>query len=243
MKLKTLSAVIALTLCSTAAMANTYQAEVGVALGTIDSDAGDADVFGLAGEVFFEAVDTSGKPLAEAAFLQKASSVSAAYVQADADGFEASTAAINIGYYFGDSIFYAGATAIATDIDDETEDDWGVTVGVTPAAGWLVTTTYFDSVDYELNLQSKYVTQLAGETAINFELGYADGGDFDDTVSAGLDYYFNHSLSLGLFTESAEETATGVRGRYFFNDQFSGEFSYATEDDVDTIMFGASVRF
>lgn len=243
MKLKTLSAVIALTLCSTAAMANTYQAEVGVVLGTIDTDAGDADLFGLGGEFFFEAVDTSGKPLAEAAFLQKASSVSAAYAQTDYDGFEISAASLDVGYYFGDSIFYAGATVVSYDFDGESEDDWGVTVGVTPVDGWLVTTTYMDDVDYELNLQSKYVTQLAGETAINFDLGYADGGDFDDIISAGLDYYINHSLSLGVFTESAEETATGVRGRYFFNDQFSAQFSYETEDDVDTIMLGASVRF
>ncbi len=243
MKLKTLSAVIGLTLCSTAALANTYQAEVGVILGQVDSDFVDADVLGLGGELFFEAVDTTSKPLAEAAFLQKASSVSLAYAKTDSDFFDVSTTILDIGYYFSDTIFYAGATVISADFDGESEDDWGITAGVTPAAGWLVTTTYFDDIDYELNLQSKYVTQLSGDTALNFEVGYEDGGDFDDTISAAVDYYFNRSFSLGLFTSSNEETETGVRGRYFFNDQVSAQFSYSTEDEVDTTLLGLNVRF
>lgn len=242
MKFKTLSAAIALTLCSTAVMANTYQAEVGAAYNTTDDI--NLDVIELQGEYFFEAVNTAGQPLAEAAFLQKASSIWLTHAEADRDGIDGSETSLNIGYYFGDSIFYAGATVVSTDDDGDTEDDWGLTVGVTPAAGWLVTTTYMDDVDYELNLQSKYVAELAGETAINFEVGYEDGGDLpDDTVSAGLDYYFNRAVSLGVYTESADETATGVRGRYFFNENVSAQASFETEDSVDTIMLGASVRF
>lgn len=244
MKLKALSTVIALTLCSTAAMANTYQAELGLVYGTIDTDAGDADVTGINGKYFFNAVDTSNKPLAEAAFLQEAGSIRAAYGQIDADGDKIKTTAINIDYYFGDSIFYAGVGAISTDVFGEKNDTWSVTAGVTPVAGWLLTTTYIDDVDYELNLQSKYVKQLSGETAINFELGYAAGvDDADDTVSAGLDYYFNRNVSLGAFTSSAEETTTGVRGRYFFNEKVSAELSYQTVDSVDTILLGAAFRF
>lgn len=237
MKLKTLSAAIALTLCSTAVVANTYQLELNADYATVDNDAGDTDGFILSGEYFFAPVNTAGKPLAEAAFLQKASNVGVTYK--DDDGFTTVTA--DVEFYVPNSMFYVGASFISP---EEGDDDFTVTAGVTPVDGWLLTTTYTDSVDYELNLKSKYVAQLAGDTAINFEVGYEDGGDLpDDTVEAGLDYYFNHNVSLGLFTESAAETLTGVRGRYFFNDQFSAEASYATVDDTDTIMLGASVRF
>lgn len=244
MKLKNLSTAIAFTLCSTAAMANTYQGEVGLLAGQIDSDIGDADIVGINGEYFFDAVDTNNKPLAEAAFLQEAGGVHAIYTETDFDGAKLKSGGISIDHYFGDSIFYAGVGALAVDADGEKDDTWTVTAGVTPLAGWLLTTTYIDAVDYEFNLSSKYVTQLGGDTAINFELGYAVGADDeDDTISAALDYYFTRNLSLGAFTSSAEETATGVRGRYFFNEKISAEASYQTEDDVDTVLLGVAFRF
>lgn len=248
MKLKTLSAAIAFALCSTAAMANTYQGEIGAHFGTIDAGEDDADVLGLSGEYFFDAVDTSNKPLAEAAFLQEAGGIHLSHSQIDADVAERTTTTLTVDHYFGDSIFYAGASYLNTDLTqdgepDQSDDTWGVTAGITPVAGWLVTTTYWDNIDYELNLLSKYVTQLQGETALNFEVGYADGGDLDDTVSAGVDYYFNRKASLGVYTKSADETLTGIRGRYFFNEQFSAELNYSTIDSVDTTLIGARFRF
>lgn len=243
MKLKNLSVAIALTICSATAMANTYQAEIGAALGRADNDGFETDLLNIHGEVFFEAVDTSGKPLAEAAFLQKAGNVYASYDDEDADGSDKSTAKIGVEYFFHDTIFYAGIHGVAVDVGDERENDWGITLGVTPVDGWLITTTYNDDVDYELNLESKYVTQLAGDTALNFELGYADGGDAEDIFSAALDYYFNHHTSLGIFTADQDETEVGVRARHFFNEQFSVNAGYSEVDETDTMWIGVDFRF
>lgn len=235
MKVKALTAAIALTLVSGVAAAESYQAEVSLDYLSLD---GDATILGLGGEYYFSAVETDGKPLGEAAFLNKSSGVYAQYVDFDGD---ASATAIGVEYYIPDSIFYVGANYV---MPSEGDNDWGVTLGLTPVAGWLVTTEYSNATDYELNLQSKYVTQLSGDTAINFEASYADGGDGgDDAIGLGLDYYFNHNFSAGVFVEDSFETAYGVRTEYFFSPSFSAEASFSTQDAGDTFGLGITGRF
>jgi Putative general bacterial porin len=241
MKLKILSAAVVLGFSSMVALAD-YRAEVSLNLGQAsasDSD-DDATLINLKGELFFNNVDTDGKPLAEAAFLQKASSVYLNHARIDSDFVDGSETTVGIGYYIPNTIFFAGAEFISP---DEGDNDWALVGGVTPIDGWLLTTTYRDSVDYELNLKSKYVRQLGGETAINFEAGFADGGDFDDTITLGLDYYLDHNLSIGAYTISQEEDTIGIRGRFFFMENASAQVSYATADSVDIISVGASLRF
>ena len=60
--------------------ANAYQAEIGASAGLIDPDnASSSGSFGVDGTYYFNPVQTRNAPLAEAAFLDRASNVNAKY--------------------------------------------------------------------------------------------------------------------------------------------------------------------
>lgn len=72
MKIKSLCTAVALSTMSYLTWATPYQTEVGVLYTDI---AGEIDVTGIAGEWHFAPVTTEGHPLAEAAFLERSSSL------------------------------------------------------------------------------------------------------------------------------------------------------------------------
>jgi Putative general bacterial porin len=125
-------------------------------------------------------------------------------------------------------------------------DIWDITLGITPIEGLLVSTTHEDGNyedSYDFNLRAKYVTQLSGDTAVNFEAEYEDGGEFEDYMSVAADYYLDHTFSLGVVIEDSDETAYGVRTRKFFTPSFSATASYLTADESDMLELGVAVRF
>ena len=64
----------------TGTAAHAYQAEIGASAGVFDPDnGGTSGSFGVDGTYYFNPVQTRNAPLAEAAFLDRASNVSAQY--------------------------------------------------------------------------------------------------------------------------------------------------------------------
>lgn len=211
------------------ALAENYQTEL--AAGYLDFDV--ADGFVLGAQYHFSQVDTSNKPLAEASFLDRSSNIALAYT--DIEDFDATV----IGAEFYLNSFYIAPTYTNPSVGD----------GVFAAAigyvgdGWRVITTVPEE-DYELNIDFKYVTKLSGDDFINFEAGYADGGDFsDDTITVVGDYYFDETFSVGALLVNADDTDFGLRINKFFTSKFSAGAQFVSGDEVDTFSLDVAVRF
>lgn len=153
MKIKSLCAAVALSITSCPLWATPYQTEVGAIYTDI---AGEIDVIGLGAEWHFAPVATDGHPLAEAAFLEQSSSVSVVHGMTDVDDFdlEVNTTLLNLGYYVPNSMFYVGAvlqrTSVETQGFSDSDTDWGLTLGVSPVEGLLITTDYMNEPGYNL---------------------------------------------------------------------------------------------
>lgn len=229
MQIKKIAAAIALTLGSTAAFAENYRAEVGVGY----SDIEDVDAITVFGEFHFKEVSTSGHPLEEAGFLEHSSNINASYT--DFDNGELTTIGLEL---------YLNNFYVAPGYADFSEGDGEGFVALGYAAdGWRVTTTVPEE-DYEANVDFKWVTGLSGETFINLEAGYADGGDdLDDILTAGLDYYFDRTFSVGAGIIDQEETDFQVRANKFFTGTVRAGLSFTNSDEADIITVDASIRF
>ena len=151
MKLKAL-AVATFALGSSFALADSYRADVSAIYDDFD---GDIKTTALAGAFYFKDVDTTGKPLAEADFLQKASNFNVAASTSDfgaSDNLDAVSAGVE--FYVPDTIFYVAADVTNFSAGGDSDTNWTATLGVTPIDGLLVTTQYDDDVDYKFNLQA-----------------------------------------------------------------------------------------
>ena len=91
--------------------ANAYQAEIGASAGLIDPDNGSSSgSFGVDGTYYFNPVQTRNAPLAEAAFLDRASNVNAKYQYDDYDSAERHRYGVGAEYFVPNSDFYLSGT-------------------------------------------------------------------------------------------------------------------------------------
>ena len=106
-KLAIASAVLsALVLTGTA---HAYQAEVGASAAYLDPDhGGSGSAFGVDGTYYFNPVQTRNAPLAEAAFLDRASNVNAHATFADRGDVDNNTYGVGAEVYVPNSDFYLG---------------------------------------------------------------------------------------------------------------------------------------
>jgi Putative general bacterial porin len=239
-------------------MANTYNSEL--ELGYVDNGLSilnatqplpETTSISLSGRYHFTEVDTTNKPLAEAAFMQRRSFVNAVYTDWDIDlanGESGSIQNIGFGFYIPNTMFYLGAQHLRYDYDHSDSDSNTLfELGIAPIDGLLLTTTHSeDADDYEPNIHAKYVLPLAGETAINLEAGFTDVEDADAIIHLAGDYYFTHFFSVGAsMTDYEGGNDYSIRTRYFFNDDISvtGQFTSDGELDEDSFSIGASLRF
>lgn len=254
MKIKTLCTVIALSVSSGMVWAAPYQAEIGAAY--IDFQEG-METKAVLGEWHFAPVATDGHPLAEAAFLERSSSVSAVYTMTEYEivdtEVDIDVAILNFNYYVPNTIFYIGATYQRVSFDlypaiSGSENDWGLTLGITPIDGLLISTNYMNDPGYNFNLAAKYVYKLQGETAINIDASYTEGGEEyfveeEDLTELAVDYYFNRNISLGAVFADAAETSYGVRSEVFFTELFRVGAEYVTADSDNVATIYAGLRF
>ena len=230
MKVKLLPAVIAA--CSFFSIpfagAGTYQSEISAEYGETDYDGSSSDIYDvlLTGTYYFSAVDTTNRPLAESAFLQKASNVYVnGYYEEDketgsgvisSDVLHTYGRAIGADFYIPNSIFFVGAGIAEAKSKNEwryngnsyreTHDwdsFWYVKAGITPIDGLLVWSEFYEDVDVSdfWNINAKYVLPLgSGNQWLNLETSYEtqDGDDGDlSTFYAAADYYIDSNLSVG----------------------------------------------
>lgn len=230
MKVKLLPAIIAANAFFVLpfASASSYQSEITAVYGesNYESDSPSAENYDLQlkGTYYFSAIDTANRPLAESAFLQKASNV---YVngyyeenkEKGAGVFDKSNTygrGLGADFYIPNSIFFLGAGIADTKVKSEWKYDgdsyretrdwdssWYIKAGVAPVDGLLVWSEFYEDVDVSdfWNINAKYVMPVGSSGQwLNLEASYANS-DWEDgdiqTLSLAADYYLDNHLSVG----------------------------------------------
>lgn len=237
--------------------AHAYQAEVGASAGLIDPDNGSSSgSFGVNGTYYFNPVQTRNAPLAEAAFLDRASNVNAHYEYNEVGDDEVNNYGVGAEYYVPNSDFYVSGNVGRQDIEYKNSRDfdtttYGAEVGYLPAPGLLIAAgvkgydnDYKDGVDP--TLRAKYVTQLSNGKDINLEAGAAFG-DLDE-YNLAADYFIDKSLSVGAdyySNDLNDNSEFGVTARKFFTQQVSleGRVGFGEVGDNDYNKFGVAAKY
>ena len=224
--------------------AHAYQAEVGGSYTYKDQDRfGDSDRFSVDGKYYFNPVQTRNAPLAEAAFLDRASNVKAQYAHEKDDAFKNNQYGAGIEYFVPNSDFYLSGnigreeikpnSKYATDEDKLKINHYSAEVGYLPAPGLLVaagakTVDVKDGDrDTSPTLRAKYVTKV-GQNDVNLE-AYTAFGDSKEVKLKG-DYFIDKTLSVGVDYQKLKYDDTivnsnewGISAKKFFNQQVSLE--------------------
>jgi hypothetical protein len=235
---------LALVLASgaTAALADDYRAEVRLIGDRTDPD-GDfphINQFTAVGTYFLDPVRTDGLPLAEAAFLDRSSFVSAAAVRSEIGSDKIDIYGASIGYYMPDTIFYGrlGFT-YADDLSPGDRSNVNGTFGITPFDGLLLTTN-FDEHGWDPNVAAKYVGKMANSHFYSITASAYDPDEGDTNVGLDFDYYLDTTFSVGAGYGSASDSFS-VRAQKFFTPSFAVGGRVSTGDDGDA--FGATVAW
>lgn len=237
--------------------ANAYQAEVGASAGLIDPDNGSSSgSFGVDGTYYFNPVQTRNSPLAEAAFLDRASNVNAQFNYDEVGDDEVTKYGVGAEYYVPNSDFYVSGNIARQDVEFSDGGDfdttlYGAEIGYLPAPGLLIAAglkgydnDYDDGVDP--TLRAKYVTTLSNGKAINLEAGAAFG-DLDE-FNLAADYFIDKSLSVGAdyySNDLNDNSEFGVSARKFFNQQVSleGRVGFGEVGSNDYNKFGLAAKY
>ena len=186
-KLRSVAPALLFALAPAAALADDYRFEV---KGTFDrhmrsndgDSAADLDAATLAGTWYFAPVSTDNVPLAEAAFLGRASSLSASATQFDLLGTHLDAQGASVGYYIPGTMFYAGVGVSrdesliglsSTSVLTEHNTTWSGTLGITPLDGLLLTTD-FQEHGYDPNITARYVGKLPNNHFYAGSVNFAD---------------------------------------------------------------------
>ncbi len=241
----------------TGTAAHAYQAEVGGSLGYIDPDRGSSgESYSLNGTYYFNPVQTRNAPLAEAAYLDRASNVSAHIQYNDAGAAEETKYGVAGEYFVPNSDFYVSANLGRSDVEERGYSDtetttYGAEVGYFFAPGLLVAAG-LKGYDNDIHdgtdptLRAKYVTTLSNGKDINLEAGAAFG-DLDEYHVAG-DYYIDKTFSVGADyydNDLQESSEFGIKARKFFNPQLSveGRIGFGEVNTVDYNKFGLAAKY
>lgn len=251
-----------------------YRWEVDAAAGRSNIDIGpadgDVDAFGIGGSFYLDPVDTSKGPLTEAAFLDQASNISAAYVYTDLDDIVEDASGdqylIEGRYVLGlDSIplifegSYSRIEPDFSDIDTYTLGFGAYLTDTTTVVATFGNTDVDEGGDtdfYELSV--KHLWNLSNDGAIALEGNYGsvdvDDADDVDVFNVAGTWYVNNNLGFGARFGSfdaggAEADAYAVFTEWFVTEQIavSAEYEYSEVDDtdieIDSFVIGARFRF
>lgn len=204
-KLRGLGSLLLIALAPAAALADDYQFEVRGGFDHLGSDA-DIDVASLGGTWYFAPVSTNNVPLAEAAYLGRASYLGAGLALVDFLDTTLDAEDVKVGYYLPGTMFYAAVGALheeniiaASSTFTETRYDtrWFGTLGIAPLDGLLVTTD-FQEHGYDANITARYVGKLPNDHFYAGSVTLADADYGDTFYGLDFDYYFDDTTSVGV---------------------------------------------
>ncbi|RFA26787.1 hypothetical protein CAI21_16000 [Alkalilimnicola ehrlichii] len=210
------------------------------------NDLDDFDVWSVRGTYYFAPVRNAAYPLAEAAFMERASRVSASFSRADPGDDEADLSQISAGFYFDRLLLLASLSYFDNAWGNET--DWSAGVGYAPIDGSLISVEYSDADDGNWHLRGKWVYTGWGAQALNLT-AHADFMEHYDQYGLGADFYFNRAISVGGavyyrdYDSGPSDTIHEVRARKFLTPALGGGVSYRTMDSQDAWSIDAVLRF
>lgn len=224
---------LSLSLLSSTAFADNYNAQIDADYLTID----DVDVISVEGTYYFDQVTTANTAWAEAAFMGRNNNVSLAYANVDGKGD-----ILNLGgdYFYNNFLFALDATY--SDYDwSSSETDFTAEVGYFFAKNWLVSVAGSDE-DFSdsLSLNTKYIRALSNDSFINVEASYLNA-DSDFTVDA--DYYWTAQSSVGASLSTEDDYKFGINAQHFFTPAISARVEFVSFDYDDAISVGVTGRF
>lgn len=206
-------------------------------------------------------VNTDGGPLAEAAFLSKASAIYVGIGNSSSDfgsGIESSGTPIGAGVTFVTPdqplVLNAEFMRLKEELDSPYTGDF-TTKSLTLGAGYYVTDRTLVALEYNkiditgdiegdtknYTLSAKHLADLGNGKAFNIDAALTravqDGGDDANSVALSADYYPMPTFSLGAgvaqtLSDDDDATALNLNARAFIRDDLSLAFSY-TNDSID----------
>ncbi|MEJ2899150.1 putative porin [Acinetobacter sp. NS-4] len=241
--------------------ANAYQAEVGAAAAYIDPDNGSSgSAFGVDGTYYFNPVQTRNAPLAEAAFLDRASNVNAHATFADRGDLDNNTYGVGAEVFVPNSDFYLSGNISKNEAErfnilgqkyDFDTTYYSAEVGYLPAPGLLIAAGvkgYDNDNDdgVDPTVRAKYVTTLSNGKDINLEAGAAFG-DLDE-YNLAADYFIDKTLSVGADyhnNDLTDQNEFGINARKFFTEQVSleGRVGFGEVGNNDYNSFGVAAKY
>ena len=233
--------------------AHAYQAEINANYEntSFDGDSEDLDTFGISGKYYLNGVNTKNSPLAEAAFLSKASNIGLGYANSsiDEDGadLEIDTVGLNGEFFIPNSQFYVSASLNRSEVTVESEfgkasDDnvgYALEAGYLPVDGLLIAA----GVAKE-NLDPMYVSKNGFIDTFSNISAVAD----DTAVTLRAKYVTqigNHFTNFEGATYFGDETAYRLGADLYIDPTLSVGVSFmdTTFDDFDTVWAVRAQKF
>ena len=203
-----------------------YQEEYTVGYEKEDADTSTDKIIGLSAEIYFSLVNTENKPLAQAAFLDKSSSVIVGYIKgerelqnANVNSIDTNGPLIEINYITDTDAFILGALYFKQDLDTDPvlvkgdSKTIGITIGKYLNDSSAVKFSYASS---DIEVRNFVSTQASSEEIDYYELSYKT------VQSLGTTSYF--SFSTGIELRKAESASVkednhelAFLGEYYFN--------------------------
>ena len=233
--------------------AHAYQAEINANYEntSFDGDSEDLDTFGIGGKYYLNGVNTKNSPLAEAAFLSKASNIGLGYANSsiDEDGadLEIDTVGLNGEFFIPNSQFYVSGSLNRSEVTVESEfgkasDDnvgYALEAGYLPVDGLLIAA----GVAKE-NLDPMYVSKNGFIDTFSNISAVAD--DTAETLRAKyVTQIGNHFTNFEGATYFGDETAYRLGADLYIDPTLSVGVSFmdTTFDDFDTVWAVRAQKF
>ena len=239
-----------------------------IEIGNVDAD---RESFGLTGTYYLGSVDTSKGPLAEAAFLDRASSITLDFSIGEIDFDDGD---FDVDHYSAESRLVSKETGWLvdlgyrrTEIDNEEIDTFAIGVGKYVLENTAVVLSYANSdavalnyVDFDVEstgdfdrygLAVEHLWQL--ETgAIKLDLSAAlvdvDNADDINVWALGGTYYLNPSLGFGADYSHSDSDETDVEdwslfAKWFVTEQVELSLAYSEQEDDELGLESDAIMF
>ena len=215
-----------------ATYAEDFRVEVKGAYDKIDFDGldDDADVLTATGTFYFKPVPTDGMPLAEAAYITRASYASVTAQSLKLGDDDITAFGVDVGYHIPNTIFFARLGVTEVDFPGGDETNVNGTFGVVPVPRLFFGTNFSDD-GWDPNLTARYAGQFSNSRWYAASAVLTDSDDGDTSLGLDFDYYLDKfSLGGGLNTDDlwvvrAEFTLPhgfALRGRIYGDDGSDG---------------------
>lgn len=244
---------LATALIASLGTAHAYQAELNAGYENTDLDGFSADVntFSIGGKYYLNGVQVKNSPLAEAAFLGRASNIGLAYAHANTDDegaeLKIDTVGINGEFFIPDSQFYVAGSLNRAEVTVENEfgkvsDDntgYAVEAGYLPINGLLLAVGISkENIDAYQAGKKGFINTFSSASALADDTAFTLRAKYVTLIG-------NHYANFEASTAFGDETAYGVAADLYIDPTLSVGVSIndTTLEDFDTVFSVRAQKF